>query len=64
MAVTTQNHIHEEIKSRLISVTTCYHSGGNLCLPVSYQKTQSLKYKINLYFYPLFFISLKLGTSF
>ena len=35
---TNQNSIQEEIKNRLKSGRTCYHSVQNLCLPVCYLK--------------------------
>jgi hypothetical protein len=38
-ALTNQNDIHDEIKSRLNSGDACHHSAEMFCLPVSYQKT-------------------------
>jgi len=37
-ALTNQNSIQEEIKSRLKSGNAGYHSVQNICLPVCYQK--------------------------
>jgi hypothetical protein len=42
--LTNQNDIHYEIKSRLNSGNASYYSVHNICLPVSYKKTQRLKY--------------------
>ena len=37
-ALTNQNSIQEEIKSRLKLGNACYHSVQNFCLPVCYPK--------------------------
>jgi hypothetical protein len=37
--LTSQNDIHDEVKSRLNSGSACYLSAQNIRLPVSYQKT-------------------------
>jgi ribosomal protein S2 len=37
--LTNQNDIRDEIKKRLNSGNTCYHSVQNFCPPVLYQKT-------------------------
>jgi hypothetical protein len=43
-ALTNQNSIQKEIKSRLKSRNTCYHSVQNLLSSSCYPKTQGLRY--------------------
>jgi hypothetical protein len=45
MALTNQNDIHDEIKSRLNSGNACYYSVQNFCLPVSYKNLKIKIYK-------------------
>jgi hypothetical protein len=44
MTLTNQNDIHDEINSTLNSGNSCHYSVQNLCLHISHEKTQRLKY--------------------
>jgi len=62
--LTNQNSIQEEIKSRLKSGNTCYHSVQNLLFSSLLSKNLKVKVYTVLQFCLLFCMGVKLGRSY
>jgi len=62
MTVTNQNYIQKEIKHRLNSGNTCYHSVQGILFSRSLYK--DLQISTLLSFHPLFLLVVKLGATF
>ena len=63
MAVTNQNHLHEEIKGRLKSANACYHSVQKiLSSSFLFRNMKVIQYR-ELYLCQLFCMGVKLGLT-